>query len=189
MLPSSLGVLIWECVSGTIPFDYKKEGTEELDVTKIRNLAAQNQMPWKGQQTDPLIRQVVRLVESCCNPRPNVRPSAADVARSLWDIMILSSIKVDPAPPIQEDVKARVSEMLEKMPSIGLKLLDEDVEDLQDLVSQGDPTAAFLLGSAIWSGLAPPPDGVDQFLVVAGTDHGKGESRQRWTCLHVGAPR
>jgi hypothetical protein len=103
--------------------------------------------------------------------------------------MILSSIKVDPAPPIQEDVKARVSEMLEKMPSIGLKLLDEDVEDLQDLVSQGDPTAAFLLGSAIWSGLAPPPDGVDQFLVVAGTDHGKGESRQRWTCLHVGAPR
>ena len=175
ILPGSLGVLIWECVSGTIPFDHKKEGTGELDVAKIRNLTAQNKMPWKGQQAEPLVCQVVRIVESCCNPRPNVRPSAADVARSLWDIMILSSIEVDPAPSIQEGVKARVSEMLEKEANIGLKLSDKDVEDLQDLVTKGDPTAAFLFGSAIWSGLAQPPDGVQQLLMVIGTDQGEGK--------------
>jgi len=44
----SLGILIWECVSGTFPFDCSQEVTEGQEAGRIRQLIVQGSLPWKG---------------------------------------------------------------------------------------------------------------------------------------------
>ena len=151
--------------------------TEGQEAGRIRQLIVQGSLPWKENlQKESLLQQVVRVVERCCNLRPDVRPSAADVAHSLFDILTLADLNIDSSPPIDEGVKVRVSELLEKVKTGSSEKLDDKcVQDLRSLVTQGDPTAAFFLGSAIWYGLAKPEDDLDQLLLVAGEDHCKGE--------------
>ncbi len=67
----------------------------------------------------------------------------------------------------------------EKTPASSPEALGEDdVLELRRLAGNGDPTAAFLLGSSIWYRLVDPtPGGLDppQILVVAGSDIKEGE--------------
>jgi hypothetical protein len=50
--------------------------------------------------------------------------------------------------------------------STGQKLSDEEAGDLQALAEQGDPTAAFLFGSAIWYRLVENQEDLDEMLLV-----------------------
>jgi len=103
----------------------------------------------------------------------------------LFDILTLADLNIDSSPPIDEGVKVRVSELLEKVKTGSSEKLDDKcVQDLRSLVTQGDPTAAFFLGSAIWYGLAKPEDDLDQLLLVAGEDHCK-ELRARSSLRHL----
>ena len=82
-------------------------------------------------------------------------------------------------------MKARVSEMLQRIDktktetnrsSAILENIDEkSTRDLDNLASNGDATAAFLLGSAIWYGLASPKEDFNLSILVAGQDRGKGQ--------------
>jgi len=176
-----MGILIWQCVSGTFPFGFSREVTEGPDAEQIRQLILQGSLPWKEHShDDSLLQQVGRLVERCCNFKPNVRPSAADVAHSLFDILTLAALNIHSSPPIDGSVKARVSEVLEKVDKnatlpVPEHLGSNDVKDLRDLATQGDPTAAYLLGSAIWYGLTEPEDELEHLILVAGEDHYKGK--------------
>ena len=177
----SMGILIWQCVSGTFPFGFSREVTEGPDAERIRQLILQGSLPWKEHShDDSLLQQVGRLVERCCYFKPNVRPSAADVAHSLFDILTLAALNIHSSPPIDGSVKARVSEFLEKVDKnatlpVPEHLGSNDVKDLRNLATQGDPTAAYLLGSAIWYGLTEPEDELEHLLLVAGEDHHKGK--------------
>jgi len=176
----SLGILVWQCVSGTFPFDSSDEVIEGPEAGRIRKLISRGANPWKiNIQDDPLLQQVARVVQRCCNPRPTVRPSAAEVTHSLFDILTLVAANIQVAPQINEEVKARVSAILDTVDkngtsSIGQKLCESDAEDLRTLAEEGDPTAAFLLGSAIWYGIVEAKENPDEMLMVAGKDNSKG---------------
>lgn len=176
-----MGILIWECVSGSFPFGCSQEVIEGPKAAELRQLTAQGSLPWKEYvQEDLLLKQVAKLVDRCCNLKPNIRPSAADVAHSLFDILTLTTINIDPSPPLDEGVKVRVSQLLDEVDKtrslvIPNKLDAKSVQDLRNLVAYGDPTAALLLGSAIWYSLADPDEDLDQLLLVAGEDHSHWE--------------
>jgi hypothetical protein len=176
-----MGILIWQCVSGTFPFGFSREVTEGPDAGRIRQLILQGHLPWKEHSHDnSLLQQVGRLVERCCTFKPNVRPSAADVAHSLFDILMLATLNIHSSPPIDGSVKVRVSEFLEKTDKsatlpVPEQLSSNDVKDLRNLVMQGDPTAAYLLGSAIWYGLTEPEDALEPLLLVAGEGYHRGK--------------
>jgi hypothetical protein len=130
-------------------------------------------MPWKKNENyNLLVQQVMRVVQNCCNTYPTVRPSAAGVAHSLFDILTCAATGIEFAPQINELIKIRVSEILNTIDkktgksSTGQKLSDKEAGDLQTLAEQGDPTAAFLFGSAIWYRLVEVQEELDEMLLV-----------------------
>ena len=169
----SLGILVWQCVSGTFPFDSSDEVIEGVEAERVHELISHGKMPWKKNENyDPLVQQVMKVVQSCCNTRPTVRPSAAGVAHSLFDILTCAAAGIEITPQFDELIKIRVSEILDTIDkktgrsSTGEKLSGEQARDLQTLAEQGDPTAAFLFGSAIWYRLVEAQEDINEMLLV-----------------------
>jgi hypothetical protein len=183
----SLGILVWQCASGTFPFDSSDEVIEGPEAERVRKLISNGEMPWKkNEKYDPLVKQVMRVVHSCCNTRPAVRPSAASVAHSLFDILTCAATGIDVTPQINELIKIRVSDILDTIDkktgrsSTGQKLSDEEAGDLQTLAEQGDPTASFLFGSAIWYRLVEVQEDLDEMLLID-----REEMSQGWYTFKV----
>lgn len=169
----SLGLLIWSCTSGTLPF--VTEGGQELqslDIKQKRAAIASNQMPWTDKTYgDPLLNQILRLVKSCCNPRPYARPSAALVADQLRSIQNLGPLVSNIINP--EEIKEGISTMLANS-TASSQLSESDLLALRLLTLRGDGNAAYLLGLAIKQGRAPADDDVEQLLLVSEADGLKG---------------
>ncbi|KAL4983329.1 kinase-like domain-containing protein [Aspergillus falconensis] len=180
----SLGVLIWQCVTATFPFDSSEEVIDGPMADRIRNKISQGELPWRTNasntvQNDRILQQVMQLVDSCCNPRYDLRPTAAVVERSLLDIINLAVIKIGPSPHISnnEAVKDRVSMILDpKKTTSESSISDSDVEDLVRLADGGDATASYLLGKAVVEKKANPEQAgeAQSFLLISeGTDFQK----------------
>lgn len=92
--------------------------------------------------------------------------------------MVDQTLDQEPKLPINPEVKARVSEALNKPTptTVETRISDNDKGDLRHLADSGDSVAALLLGSAVWLGLADPEDDFDQFVLVAGKDRLEGPS-------------
>jgi hypothetical protein len=170
----SLGILVWQCVSGTFPFDSSDEVFEGPEAERVHALISRGEISWNKNENydNPLFQEVLRVVQSCCNARPTVRPSAAGVAHSLFDILTCAATRIEIPPKIDGRIKIRVSDLLDTIDkktgrsSTGQKLSDEEAGDLQALAEQGDPTAAFLFGSAIWYRLVEIQEDLDEMLLV-----------------------
>ena len=171
----SLGVLIWSCTFGALPF--AKPGRHELskhDIEQIKKAIADNQMPWTGMNPEnPLLNQVLRVVKSCCNPRPDARPSAKQIEDQLRRIVNLGPLVSEVADP--EDIKGAVSLKLKEKKN-SEPLSEAELQALRALTTSGDGNAAYLLGLAIKEDLAPADDDVEQLLLVSETDGLKGNT-------------
>jgi hypothetical protein len=165
---------MWALLAGTVPFS--TEDGQLLDPEDIKERVARSQMPWTGFKTqDPLRNQVLRLVQSCCHVNPSARPSASQVVDQLWTMLHFSWLQKSVL-NLQSnlDVKHRVSAMLEDAGS-GKRLSNEDLEVLQSCSRQGDATAAYLLGKAIWQEQASPEDDNVQLLLLSVDDAADGK--------------
>jgi len=176
-----LGILVWQCVSGLFPYDSSDEVMEGVEAQRIRELVSHGKHPWeKNVKYDPLLQQVMKVVQSCCNIRPTIRPSAASVAHSLLDILTCAAAGIKNPQQIDEGIKTRVSGLLDTInnksgrASIGQRLSDEETGDLRALAEQGDPTAAFLFGAAIWYDFVQVQEDIDDILLVDGEERSTG---------------
>lgn len=133
-----------------------------------------------GNTLGTLLQQVMKVVQSCCNIRPTIRPSAASVAHSLLDILTCAAAGIKNPQQIDEGIKTRVSGLLDTInnksgrASIGQRLSDEETGDLRALAEQGDPTAAFLFGAAIWYDFVQVQEDIDDILLVDGEERSTG---------------
>jgi hypothetical protein len=172
--------LIWELVSGAFPFDQSNEVFEGKEAEQIRQRVATGSLPWvDAAPTEPLLIRVAQLVTRCCSHRPNVRPSAADIAHSLFEIQESAAVNIGPSPSLNEGVMSTVSEFLDKVDKTGEKPATEQLdanltEELYGFVAQNDPVACFLYGSAVWCNLIEPDDELDPLILAAGVNYQKG---------------
>ncbi|KAL3460053.1 kinase-like domain-containing protein [Aspergillus heterothallicus] len=153
----SLGILIWQCVTATFPFDSSKEVTDGPMADLIRGKISRGELPWKTATTysvhnDPILQQVVQVGASCCNPRYDLRPTASVVVHALFDIISLSVIGIGPSPQMADDeaVKGRVAMIFDlggETPEPPIS--DRDVKNLVRLADDGDAIASYLLGKAV----------------------------------------
>ncbi|CEL05121.1 hypothetical protein ASPCAL06241 [Aspergillus calidoustus] len=185
----SLGVLIWQCVTATFPFGASEEVTDGSMADLIRNKVAQGELPWRTDasntvQNDRILQQVMQVVDSCCNPRYDLRPTAAGVALSLFDIITLSVMGMGLSPQIShnEAVKDRVSKILEtEKTTPEASISDSDVKDLVRLADDGDATASYLLGKAVIRRKANPEQAgeAQAFLLISEGSYLQQELRAR----------
>jgi hypothetical protein len=173
----SLGIIIWTCVSATIPFDFTEKTSGDIDVKLVREAIATNKMPWnQANERDIHLKRVLGLVASCCNPKPMARPSASEVTSSLWDIMTLPPIDDHIVASTAEEIKARVSGLLNHGSGSAIPLDHTDSERLRSLEDQGDPVAAYLIGRAIWNKQMEPDDDVEELLMLVDARQGIGRT-------------
>lgn len=74
-----------------------------------------------------------------------------------------------------EEVKARISDLLDQGTESERAVAQEDVEVLRLLEAQGDPVAAYLLGLVIWRKHLEPEDDVEELFMLADTEPGQGK--------------
>lgn len=169
----SLGILIWSCVLGIIPFTSESDPELDMfDVEKIRKAIASNQMPWTNKTYDDLLlNEILFVVESCCNPSPDARPSATQVADKLRRIQNLGPLfsKIGNL----EEVKRGVSRKLADK-TASTQLSRSEILALRSLSTNGDGTAAYLLGLAIKQDQAAPEENAEQLLLISEADGLKG---------------
>lgn len=170
----SVGIIIWACVSNSIPFNYQDENAE-TNIKAVRKAIAENKMPWSSVPHNLIPRKILQLVASCCNPRPKLRPSATEVASALWDVMILPPLEMSLATSAEEETKARVSDILDQGRKSALFISQEDEQVLRSLEAQQDPVASYLLGLAIWFKHIKPESEVEEFLMLPNVEPGLGK--------------
>ncbi|KLU87654.1 serine/threonine protein kinase [Magnaporthiopsis poae ATCC 64411] len=196
----TLGVLIWQLVSGKPPFGTSAEIFEGSEAVRITTLVEDGNRPWDEDDNEPgqaathqpLLAQVKSLVRVCCSNDWRNRPPAEKVAHSLLEMLNAAFMHPEPVRSVPEELHKRILELIkaarrkpQDTPPDALR--DDDALMLRDLVRAGDPTAGHLLGSCIFYGLVEPTTdeaGCNPILVVAGTDP-KQELRYRGAIVHL----
>ena len=142
----------------------------------IRGAVGRNEMPWNGFATeDPLRNQVLRLVKSCCQVKQSARPSAPEVVDQLRAMLNFSWLQKNMFRlQSNQEIKDRVSAILEDADT-ETQLTDADVRALHSWGEQGDATAAYLLGLAIWQERARPEEDSDQLLLLSDKHAAQGK--------------
>ncbi|KAF1962378.1 kinase-like protein [Byssothecium circinans] len=184
----SLGIFIWQCATGSPPFGFSDEVLEgsSQEAAEIRDRTSKGDVLWTHEAQDSASLQAIgRLVKRCCSNRPAIRPSATEVVYSILEIISTKSLDSNDHPSIDGDVvKERVSKVLESKDTDS-QLSKEDSSALRTLACEGDATAAYLLGSAIWKGQADPDDEVEGGLIVVSEQYRRKEMRARAALVHL----
>jgi hypothetical protein len=131
-----------------------------------------------------MMSRVLDVVQSCCDLRAKARPSATEVASALYDIAILSPLQIELPLSTSQDVKGRVTDLLESK-GHSEKPSADDVSTLRNLARGGDATAAYLLGSVISRGKAEPDQDTDQLLLLDEKDLKLGRSLSHRTKIFL----
>ncbi|KAI1827711.1 kinase-like domain-containing protein [Xylaria intraflava] len=180
----SLGILVWQCIASTMPFGFDHEITKEPERSQILGSIKEGKMPWDqvdgAQFVSPnqtkIVKQVISVCRACCVSVANSRPSAAEVVYRLSDLITSASMSIDPDQSLSEDfrkyVRAAIQAAAKNESRERSRISRADVELLHALAENGDITAAYLLGTAIWFQVAEPVNTAsqDQLLLVAGID-------------------
>ncbi|TGJ86306.1 hypothetical protein E0Z10_g2458 [Xylaria hypoxylon] len=183
----SLGILIWQCIASTVPFGFEHEVTKEPERGEILQRIRDGKMPWdqingnvefKLPNQTKIVKQAIILCQACCAPVANSRPSAAEVVYKMSDLVTSATMSIEPDQSLSEDLRDNVRTAIQaaankengEKPRISL----EDAKLLHALAENGDITAAYLLGTAIWFQVTEPvatqsQDGIS-LLLVAGVD-------------------
>ncbi|KAF5720071.1 serine threonine kinase [Fusarium mundagurra] len=183
----SLGIFIWQCATGSFPFaltDDDLEGSSS-DAATIRDRTSKGEVLWShGDQDSASLQAISRLVKQCCNGHPTSRSSASEVVHSLFEIMTTPAQESNDIASVDgEATKERVAKLLES--GVDEKLSEPDNSTLRTLADQGDATAAYLLGSAIWKGRADLDEEVQGGLIVVPGKHREQEMRAFASLVHL----
>ncbi|KAF3000079.1 hypothetical protein E8E13_002135 [Curvularia kusanoi] len=184
----SLGIFIWQCATGSPPFALADEVFEgsSSGAAAIRDRTSKGEVLWSCENQDSAsLRAISRIVKQCCNGRPTTRPSATEVVHSLLERMTTQVQDSNGISSIDgEATKERVANILESEVK-DVELSEQDNSALRILADEGDTTAAYLLGSAIWKGYADPDDEVQGGLIVVSEERRKKEMRARAALVHL----
>jgi hypothetical protein len=160
---SSLGVIIGECATRTLPFGTHHSeltGDKKSDIAK-RIIAAE--LSWSKaaiNETDKTTRALLKIAAECCRQNPISRPKAGAVVQSIYDL--LSRHSMDMLGPVDDDesAKVRVRQAIEAKRQLNEKILKpeeqkptvsaEDERTIRSLAGTTDPYSSFLLGASIW---------------------------------------
>lgn len=168
----SLGIFIWQCATGSAPFGLTDEVLDASGsaAATIRGRTSQGEILWSLENPESTaLRAISRLVEQCCKRRATIRPSATEVVHSLLEIMTIPVLDSNGAAPLDGgETKERVATMLESGEG---ELSEQDDNALRMLAQQGDATAAYLLGSAVWKGFAHSNGEAQGGLIVVSEKH------------------
>jgi len=95
-----LGILVWQCVSGCIPFGTldkevspKSPPAQELreQLRKFKCGSANGPLVELSASASDIVRSLYNLCRQCCNPESLLRPTSAAVAQRLQDLLITAS--------------------------------------------------------------------------------------------------
>lgn len=157
----SLGVIIWQCVSGEFPFNATEAVGKERRLS-IRKQLSEGMLPWGSEKpSDIEWAEVVPIITNCWRRTPTLRPPPAFVAEQILAIYTrfsaLPASEQESAPLDKESVEIiinRCSEMVQKARNGETdmeKLTDAEFRVLLQRNQQAfDPVTSFLLGAAIW---------------------------------------
>lgn len=166
--------------------------TEDEKAQDIALLIKDGKLPWQvGQSDDMILVQVSQIVRDCCNLDARKRPPADKVEHYLLEILQGASTHIGPPHYIDDEFHGLILKLIDAAAGAHGKyprrlLQDDEASRLRTLAENGDPTGAFLLGSAIWHELAKPTAedyGHVQVLTVAGKDPMTGMAPIRARCL------
>ena len=161
-LLSSLGVILWQFVSAAYPFATKVAVISGPGIEQIRSAAVNGDLFNSAQANeDPLVSKALELAHRCCNLDPRIRPSGAEVAHVLDEMLTLAAAGINPTQamsPLEEvGSKERVrglikeyeeAEAKKSVQPIASPQHDADFLTLAALTDDGDATAAYLIGVA-----------------------------------------
>ncbi|KAI1426561.1 kinase-like domain-containing protein [Xylaria sp. FL1777] len=182
----SLGILIWQCIASAVPYGFENEVTKEPERGKILESLRDGKLPWnliydaelKFPNQTRILKQAINLCRACCAPVANSRPSAAEVVYKLSDFITSAIMSIEPDQSLNEDLRDRVRKAIQAAANNGTedkpRISPDEVQLLHTCAENGDITAAYLLGTAIWFQAAEPvsttsQDGIS-LLLVAGVD-------------------
>ncbi|KAI1277424.1 kinase-like domain-containing protein [Xylaria sp. FL0933] len=182
----SLGILIWQCIASAVPFGFESEVTKGAERDRILESIREGIMPWDKTESagsnipyhSSIMKQTISLCQACCSPVANSRPSAAEVANKLSDLVISADMSIEPNQSLSEDFQSRVRTTIQAAARSGSgekpHITPDEVQLLRASADNGDFTAAYLLGVAIWHQAAEPVATGSQddisFVLVAGVD-------------------
>lgn len=166
-LTKSLGVIVWQCLTGLLPFE---KSSKEAEVNESREsiscLLSQGQLPWLSNKMDEAAwGGVIPVILSCWRSQPSLRPPPAFVAQRLLDILtegcILPNFSVRPSLSADSQKIERISgecwAIIQKVrKSKGIredrdKLAGNEFHFLLRSSREAfDPVISFLVGAAIW---------------------------------------
>ena len=188
----SLGVIIWQIIAQVSPFNISEPVTEGEQAQSLLEQLTSGKTPYdygerrktQEEAEDPIYAGVEELVRSCCSQDPKLRPAAKKVANSLLEVITSAKTLLDPRPTVDEEAHKRILGLIKKSQrkessssKSDMMLSRQDTSMLRRLAN-GDPTAAYLLGTAIWEGLVDPldeHDGDGQIIVlITGRDQKHG---------------
>ncbi|KAM0079749.1 hypothetical protein ACKRZS_008110 [Fusarium odoratissimum] len=100
----SLGVIIWQCLTGLVPYKLSTAvGVKDKDYANLRKALDEGVPPGDLNASDfSSFRNARDLIEQCWNKNPWLRPTAASAADILLDIRVQLSISTPDTP--EEDV-------------------------------------------------------------------------------------
>ncbi|KAK4068917.1 hypothetical protein Trihar35433_5496 [Trichoderma harzianum] len=91
----SLGVIIWQCLTGLVPYNiFTEVGAEDKDYTKLREALDMANLPGDVNASGLSSLASARdLVEQCWSRNPLLRPTAASAAEILLDLRVRLSLE------------------------------------------------------------------------------------------------
>lgn len=102
MTSHSLGIIIWQFISGKVPYDIDEEVLPENQKhDHVLNMIKRGDLPGALENIDASW-DVLNLIGQCWNKQPLLRPTAASVAESLLDIRTRLSMPVSVADGISK---------------------------------------------------------------------------------------
>jgi hypothetical protein len=118
---------------------------------------------------------VTQLLKRCCSHSPKLRPSAASIAEAIFDFWIepiqdlleKQGPEYDAIPRVQEKLDLISSNQAE-VPEMVLSKSESD--QIRLLCANGDVVANFLMGAALWAGIARPANHESQVIFAARKD-------------------
>jgi hypothetical protein len=182
-----LGVLIYCCITGELPFGMKPVG-DDHSKAEVRSRLANPKLLWRSSliQKLPKIQMILR---ECFISPAHLRPSANVVSNALLEsfteLSYAKSLSMsNPEEPSIElfEIKDRCyklvlqarqgqqtsTDIAHKVTKADVKLLAISIESDSDHDASADPLCSFLIGAIVWWRLVENSQCIDLFGVVDG---------------------
>jgi len=177
---SSLGIVLWQCLTWDFPFQLRAEAIQEDRINEFRQ-QFREQLPWGDHSMNEAEwGECVSIISQCWETTPTLRPSSARLAQQL--VGVYTRLCARSAEPLASSspllpngdlpaIRKRCWELVEftrkqknppsskeKLSTIDFRILLEKTE------GEFDPLSSFLVGAAIWQQVMDFNDWDDEYV-------------------------